>query len=76
MAWTFTAIGASLPFVVLIGLLLVLGRLALQVWRVRRRNLAGGVALSETGDDPEHAIGPASTIVTADEHPPEDGGHA
>lgn len=73
VAWTFTAIGASLPFLVLIGLLVGLGRVALSVWRVRRRNLAGGMALSETGDDPEHAIGPAvGPAPGTDEHTPPD----
>ena len=76
VAWTFTAIGASLPFLALIGLLAGLGRLALSVWRVRRRNLAGGVAISTTEDDPEHAIGPAAATPATDDQIRHDGeGH-
>lgn len=73
VSWTFTAIGASLPFLVLIGVLVGFGRLALLVWRVRRRNLAGRMVLSETGDDPENAIGPATSTL---DHTPHEGDHA
>ena len=64
-AWGLTALGALVPFVLLLAVLVGLGRLALQVRTIRRRNLAAGIPVTDTGEG-DHQIGSGTPPVPDD----------